>query len=129
MIFNWKLNIYNLLSLVEGCGQVINWFMKAVENIRVNFLCQESWQSYMALHYSMFRWCIQSADVVVVHSVIHFKTPQTYRNVIYGSKCNLKQSFAHDSKLVFNKIFSLVLFSCIDYPFTAKDTNEKLFAK
>ena len=33
------------------------------------------------------------------------------------------------NKLVFNKIFYLVVFSCINYPINAKYTFEKLIAK
>ena len=45
-----------------------------------------------------------------------------WRSSLYIEKSDI-------NKLVFNKIFYLVIFSCIDLPATAKYTSEKFIAK
>ena len=49
--------------------------------------------------------------------------------VVAKSRSSLHIEKCHFNKLVLNKIFYLVVFNCINLPFTAKYTSEKLIAK
>ena len=56
----------SLLFLQECCGQLIRWFIKIGEGIRVNILCYEYDFRFL------FRWGIQSV-VVTLHTLKRFK--------------------------------------------------------
>ena len=96
------------------------------------FLCLEDvfnvmWQWWSFIAYYIPRTCSSQIGENILG-----KTPQTYRNVIYGI-IKVKKYFAHKkcdfNKLILNKIFYLVVFSCINLPLTAKDTSEQFIAK
>ena len=95
----------------------------------------------------MFREFIQS-DVLIVHSLIHgceyisrncsflsgekvlhkLKETQSMAGVA-KSRSSLHIEKSDFDMVVLNKIFYLVIFSCINLPLTAKYTSEKLISK
>ena len=73
------------------------------------------------------------SDVVVVHSIIHFKTSSSLNGekVIYDSKSssNFHIEECDFTWLILRKMFYFVLSSCMNYHLTAKYKTEKRIAK